>query len=173
MAASAYHVIWKKVENHIVVHSWIFRQSSGIIIFLSKYYIVILNKLVVSFLDVLFFLAPSNIIRASWETKKERFSYSKKYIEEFTWQTSLFWLHALLSILFFVAFFVSSLPLPKWRTCLMVPTKIHNIAMGGVLCDDVMSENLLQFNTSWFAYLRTWYYFKFCIAPVVLAMTLQ
>ena len=46
----------------------------------------------------------------------------------------------------------------------MVPTKIHNIAMGGILYDDIMSENLLQFNTSWFAYLRIRYYFKFCFS---------
>ena len=41
------------------------------------------------------------IIRASWESKKKRFSYRKKYIEEFVWGTSLFWLHAL----FFFAIF--------------------------------------------------------------------
>ena len=38
----------------------------------------------------------------------------------------------------------------------MAPIKIHNIAMVGILCNHTMSErskydNLLQFNTGWFA----------------------
>ena len=58
-----------------------------------------------------------------------------------------------------------SLPLLEWRTCWMAAIKIHNIATGGILCNDIMSErskydNLLQFNTSWLAFLRTWYYFR-------------
>ena len=66
MAASACHVISKKVENHIFKHNLIFRhicmnkqhywQSSGIIIFWCKYYIVTSDALVGSFLDVLFLL---------------------------------------------------------------------------------------------------------------------
>ena len=53
-------------KNHILRHNWIFRQtcclnnphwqSSGIIIFLCKHYIVISDTVVGSFLDVLFFL---------------------------------------------------------------------------------------------------------------------
>ena len=66
MAASAYHVISTEVENHIFKPiefldtsafinnpHW---QSSGILIFLCKYYIVISDTLVGSFLDVLFLL---------------------------------------------------------------------------------------------------------------------
>ena len=66
MAALAYHVISKEVKNNILIHNWIFRhtccinnphwQISGIIIFLCKYYIVISDTLVGSFLDVLFLL---------------------------------------------------------------------------------------------------------------------
>ena len=97
-------------------------------------------------------------------------SYWKKYIDDFVWGTSLFWLHVLLSMSFFVAFFIYSLPLLKWRTCWMAPTKIYNIAMGGILCDNIMSERskiwkyeyLLQFNTNWLVSLRTWYYFRLC-----------
>ena len=63
------------------------------------------------------FVARCNIIRASWETKnKQRLSHRKKYIEEFVWAKSLFWLHTLLSMSLSVAFFVYSLPLPKWCT---------------------------------------------------------
>ena len=123
------------------------------------------------------FVAPCTIIRASWETKKERFSYPKKYIEKIVWGTSLFWLHSLLSMSLFVAFFVFSLPLPKWRTCLMVPIKIHIIFLWVVFC--VMTsrvngrkyKNLWQVNTSCSVSLRTWYYFNFFLTPVVLAMT--
>ena len=78
------------------------------------------------------------------------------YIEEFVWGTSLFLMHALLSMSFFVAFFVySSTASPSQVTNLVNgPVKIDNIAMGSTLCDDIVSEwskyeNLLQFNTSW------------------------
>ena len=78
------------------------------------------------FLRCPLFVIRCNIIIASWETKTERLSYRKKYIEEFVWVISLFWLHTLLSVLF-VAFFVYSFPLPKWRSCRMTPiyTYIH------------------------------------------------
>ena len=115
MTASAYHLISKEVKNHIFRHNLIFRhicfinnshwQGSGIVIFLCKYYIVISDKLVGFFSDVPFLLLAL-IFRASWETKKEqKLSYRKKYIEEFVWGTWLFWLHALLSMSLFVAFF--------------------------------------------------------------------
>ena len=84
MAALPYHVMSKEVENHIFRHNWIFRhtcmykhphwQSSGIIIFLCKYDMVISDILVGSFLDVFFLLhvlwSLCNMIRALWETKK-------------------------------------------------------------------------------------------------------
>ena len=66
MAASAYHVISTEVENHIfktieLLDTSAFinnphRQSSGVLIFLCKYYIVISDELVGSLLDVLFLL---------------------------------------------------------------------------------------------------------------------
>ena len=56
-------------------------------------------------------------------------NYRKRYIE-LVWETSLFWVHVLLSMPFFVVFFVYSLPLPKWRTCWMTA-----IAMVGILFD--------------------------------------
>ena len=92
------------------------------------------------FLGCAVLLAHGNIIRALWQTKKERLSYRKTYIEEFVWGTSLFWLHALLSMSFSVAFFVFSLPLPNCRTCRMAPVKVHNIAIVRILCDVIMSK---------------------------------
>ena len=66
MTASAYHVIWKEVENHIFRHNWIFRHTciykqptlrkQWNYNMLSKYYTVILDTLVGSFLNVLFLL---------------------------------------------------------------------------------------------------------------------
>ena len=53
----------------------------------------------------------------------------------------------------------SSTLLPKWRTCWMTPMKIHNIYMGGILCD-IDNENILQFNNSWLVSLKTWINYK-------------
>ena len=49
-------------------------------------------------------------------------------------------MHSLLSMSLFVAFLIYSLPLPKWRTCWMISTKTHNIAMCGILCNEIRSE---------------------------------
>ena len=114
------------------------------------------------FLGYVLFVVQCDIIRASWETNKERLSCRKKYIEEFVWGTSLFWLHFLLSMSFFIAFFVYSLPIPKWRTCWIAPIKIYNIALVGITppVNSRKYDDLLQFNTSWLASLRAWYYFR-------------
>ena len=73
----------------------------------------------------------------SWENKKKKSSYRKKYIEEFMKGILFFWLRVLRSMSFCVAFFVFSLPFPNWHTCWMVPIKIHNITMVSILCDDM------------------------------------
>ena len=91
------------------------------------------------FLECALFVARYDIIRA-WETKKERLSYRKKYLEEFLWGTLIFWLHTPFSISFFVAFIVYFLPLPKWRACWMAPIKIHSIVMVHIFCDDIINE---------------------------------
>ena len=88
MAASAYHVISTEVENHIFKPiefldtsafinnpHW---QSSGILIFLCKYYIVVSDTLVGIFLRCALFVARCNTIRTLWENQKERLSYRKK-----------------------------------------------------------------------------------------------
>ena len=63
-----------------------------------------------------------------WVTKK-------KYIEEFAWGASLFRLHAIFSkYIFFVAFFVYSLSVPKWHTCGMTPINIYIILLWVVFC---------------------------------------
>ena len=87
MAALAYHVISTEVEIHIFKHDWIFRhlyafinillwQSSGVLIFLCKYYIVVTDTLVGS-LDVLVLLLlvilsqlHEKTRRKDWDTEK-------------------------------------------------------------------------------------------------------
>ena len=86
--ASAYHVISKEVKNHILRRNWIFRhtfcmnnphwQSCGVIIFLCKYFIVISDIMVGTYLHVLFLLVavilsglPENPRRnKDWVTEK-------------------------------------------------------------------------------------------------------
>ena len=92
----------------------------------------------------------------------------KKYMEEIVRETSLFELHALLSVSLFVAFFVYPLPRSKGRIAEW-PLYKHSL----VFCDMIWVngqkyENLLQFHFSWLASLRMWYYFGLCfvLAPL-------
>ena len=89
-------------------------------------------------------------------------SYRKKYKEEFVWETSLFWLHTLLTISFFVVFFVYSLSQVTYF--LNDPNKDTKYFYGWYRVWYGTYENLLQFNTSWLASLRTWYYFRLCFS---------
>ena len=146
MAASAYHVISTEAENHIFKPiefldtsafinnpHW---QSSGIFAQILYSYFRHTGRL---FLGCALFVACCNTIRTSWETKKERLSYRKKYIEVFVWGISLFWLHALHSMSF--CCFLCLLPLPSQVTHLRNGCyKDTYIAMSGILCDNIMSK---------------------------------
>ena len=69
-----------------------------------------------------FLVACCNIVRASLENRMEKFSYLKKYIEQFVWVTSLPWLHALPSYVFFVGICAYSLPFTAYfLTFALVP----------------------------------------------------
>ena len=147
MAASVYHVISTEVENHIFqsiefldTSAFINNQhwpSSEILMFLCKYCTVISETLVGS--RCALFVARLNTIRTSWETKKERSSYNKTYIEEFMLGISLFWLHALLSMSFYC--FLRLLPPSSQVMSLRNDAyKDTYIAMGGILCDDIISK---------------------------------
>ena len=125
MAASAYHVISTKVENHIFKHDWIFRhaflnnplwQCSGILIFLCKYYIVVSDTLIGSSLDVLFLLL--DVILSELIEKPRRKDWVTEKSTERNLCVGYHFFDCTLSFpCLFVAFFVYSLPLPKWRTC--------------------------------------------------------
>ena len=130
--------------------NWIFRhtccinnshwQSSGIIIFLCKCCIVISDTLLSSFLDVFFLLFAAILLGLHEKPRRNKdWVTEKKYIEKFVWRTCLtarppFYVT-------FVAFFIYSFPLPKWRTCWVAPIKMHNIAMGDILCDDLSERS--------------------------------
>ena len=100
------------------------------------------------------FVACCIIIRALWETKKEkRLSYRKKYKEEFAWETSIFWLHTLSTKSFFVAFFVYS---PFQVTYLLYDHNKNTKYFYGWY--SVWYGKYEK--TSWLASLRKWSYFK-------------
>ena len=149
---STYRVVSKEVKNYILRRNRIFRhtfcinnshwQSGGIIIFLCKYFIIISDILVGTFLYVLFLLLAVILSGLLEKPRRNKDWVTEKSTLKNVWRTSLFWLHVLLSMSLFIAFFVYSFPLSKWRTCWTVPIKIHNIAMEGILCDDIMSERL-------------------------------
>ena len=124
MAAWTYHVTSKEVENHILKHDWLITHlcmhKQPTLTKQWKYfcanisYIVISDTLAASFLDVLFLMLA--LIFSEFHVNQRRKDQFQKKGIEFVWVTNLFWLHALLSVSFFVAVFVDSLPLPKWRT---------------------------------------------------------
>ena len=149
MAASVYYFISEEVENYIFRHNWILKHTC---MYkkpaLTKYwnynlFVQILyshfrytNRL---FLGCVFFIARCNIIRASRETKTESLCYKKNYTEEFVWHHFFNCTPSVLYVIFCCLLHLFS-PLPKSSTWWIVPIKIHNIAMGGTLRDDIMNE---------------------------------
>ena len=114
-------------------------QSSEILILLCKYYIVISDKLVGSFLDMLFLLLAVILSELHEKTKKKRLSYRKKCIEECVWGISLFWLHALFSMSFCCVLRLlppASQVKHLWNGCY----KDTYIAVSGILWDNIMSK---------------------------------
>ena len=109
-------------------------QSSGIIIFLCKYYIIISDTLVGFFLDVLFLLLAVILSKLYEEPRR-----NKDWVTEISTKQNLCEIYHFFdctrSLLchFFVAFFIYSPSQVAYL--LMTPIKIHNISMGGILCD--------------------------------------
>ena len=130
-------------------------------IFLRKYHIVISDTLVGSS------WICANIIRILWETKKERLSYRKKYVEEFVWGIFLFWLHALLFFVFLLLSSSTPSPFPSdvlaewplWRYIVLLWVEFCVMRSW---VNSQKYENLPQFNPSWLASLRTWCYLRLC-----------
>ena len=119
MAASTYHVISKEVENRVFKHNRIFRHTcmDKQPILTTKWnhnnFLQILHsylRYTDRLLDVFFLLLAVILSELHENPRKKKLSFRKKCIEAFVWRTSLFWLHALLLMSFFVPFFVYSLP---------------------------------------------------------------
>ena len=131
-------------------HNWVFRhtccinnahwQSSGNLIFLCKHYIVISGTRAGFFLDVLFFLLAA-ILSGLHEKPK----WNKDWdIEKRTWKNFREGYDFLTARpAFFIPFccFLRLLP-PSSQVTYDPYIKIHIIAMGGKLCDDIMIERL-------------------------------
>ena len=147
MAASAYHVISKEVENQFFRRNWIFRQRVykqptltkynifwQIITFFCKYYIVTSDTLAGFFLDV--FLLLLAVILSELELQIE---LNKDWVTEKRTQKNLcegyHFFDCTPSFLCHFLLLSSCTLLPKWRTCCMAPIKIYNIAMGGIVCN--------------------------------------
>ena len=101
IAASAYHVISKEVKNHVFRHNWFFRHT-------CMYKQPTLTK----FSDTVggYFL---NMLSTPRKNKVLVRNVRRRICE----RDITFWLHVLLSMIFFVPSFFCSLPIPKWRTC--------------------------------------------------------
>ena len=109
-------------------------QSSGIIIFLCKYYIIISDTLVGFFLDVLFLLLAVILSEFYEKTRRNKDWVTGKSTKKNLCKRHLFFYCTPSRINNFLLFSLSTL-LCKWRSCWMTPIKIHNISMGGILCD--------------------------------------
>ena len=109
-------------------------QSSGIIIFLFKCYIVISYTLVSFFLDVLFLLFTVMLPEFYEKPRRKKDGVAEKSTMKNLREGHHFF-DCTPSLLCHFLFLSLSAILPKWRTCRMTPMKIHNISMGGILCD--------------------------------------
>ena len=110
-------------------------QSSGILLFLRKYFIVISNSLVGSFLDVLFLLVTVILSELREKLRKKDWVTGKSIQKKLP----LFWLHALLSMPSYC--FLRLLSPPNQVKYLQNSLyKDTYFAMGGILCDDIMSK---------------------------------
>ena len=149
MAASVYHVTSKKVKNHILIHNWIFGhtccinnphwQISGIIIFLCKHYIVTSDTLVGFFLDVLLLLLAVILSGLHEKSRRNKDWVTEKHRRICERDITFLTAHSSFCATFCCILHLL-LPLPKWRTYWMVLIKTHNIAMCGILCDEIMSK---------------------------------
>ena len=143
MAVSPYHACMNNPH-------W---QSSGIVIFLCKHDVVISDTLIGSFLGVFLVVARCNIIRASWETKKERLSYRKKCKEKFMWGTSFFFTARPPSCVIFCRFL--RLRYSVWSH--------HEWTVKNISCHLILADSHLWENNT---------ILDFVLVSVVLAMTL-
>ena len=111
VAPSAHKVISKEIENRACINNpyW---QSSWIIIFLWKYYVVIADTLIGFWMS--FSCCSLLYYQSFMRNKMDGLSYRKKYVEKFVWGTLHFWLHVLLLNVIFCRFFCLPTYLPLY-----------------------------------------------------------
>ena len=111
------------------------------------------------FLRCALFVARYSITRPSWETKTNNDQVTEKIHSLFLTANHSFY------IIFYC--FLCLLPPASQATYLLNGPYIDTL-LGMVFCLMISwvngwnYENLLQFNTSWLVFLRTWYYFRLC-----------
>ena len=120
-------------DTHVCINNpdW---QSNGIAIFLFKYYIVISDALVGSFLDVLCLLLAVILSELSKNLRRNKdWVHRRICLRDITFLTT--------RLPFFVIFccFFCLLPPPSQVTYFLNDS-IYHISMGGILCGDIMSE---------------------------------
>ena len=103
------------------------------------------------FLGCAVFVDCCNIIRTSWEIKKERLNYRKMYIEECVRDTT-FWLHVLLSVSFY-CFLPLLSPPSQVKHLRNGRYKVHNIAWV-VFCVMILWVNGQKYENLWFNTIR-------------------
>ena len=88
------------------------------------------------FFGCVLFLARCNISRASLETKIELQNkvHSRICVMNITFLTSRTPFYVI-----FCCFLRLFPPLPNWRTCWLAHIKMHHIAIGAILCNDIKS----------------------------------
>ena len=109
-------------------------QSSGITIFLCKCYIVISDTLVGFFLDVLFLLLAVILSELYEKPRRNKDCVTEKSTKKNLCERHHFFRCTPSRLSHFLLLSSSTL-FRKWRTCWMTSIKIHNISMGGILCD--------------------------------------
>ena len=129
--------------------------------FLGKYYIVISDTLVGSFLDVLFLLLAVILSELHVKPKKKDWVSEKIYrkicVSDINFLTARTPFHVILCC------FLCLFPSPSQVTYLLNGLSGWCFVMISWV-NGREYENLLQFYFSWLTALRTWYYFRLCIS---------
>ena len=87
-------------------------------------------------------------------------SYRKKYIEKFVWKTSLF--RPPPSFLVIFCCFLRLLP-PISQVMYLLNGPLHNVIMGIMLCEDIMSERFFSISSFFSNYFSAFRYFVYRI----------
>ena len=126
---------------------------------MCKYYVVISDTLAGSFLDVPFFLLA--VILSDLHVNPRRKDWVAEKIHRRICVKGITFLTACPPFYVIFCCFLDLLPFPSLVTYLLhVSYGWYSVWWSWL--NSQKCESLLQFNTSWLASLRTWYYFRLC-----------